>query len=88
MLVVLNNCENEVIHTQCIGLQLLLQKNIITSYFINKNVLIIQQYTYYNNKLCSLSIIDTNPPVRCIADRFVEFASSTPTADPSRYANI
>ena len=31
------------------------------------------KYTYYNNKLCSLSIIDTNPPVRCIADRFVEF---------------
>ena len=77
MLVVLNNCENEAIHTQCIGLQLLLQK-IFLSYLTlskqsNKNVLIIRQYTYYNNKLCSLSIIDTNPPVRCIADRFVDF---------------
>ena len=78
MKTVSSHAGGEVIHTQCIGLQLLLQKKIITSYFINKNVLIIQQYTYYNNKLCLLSIIDTNPPVRCIADRFVEFASSTP----------
>ena len=77
MLVVLNNCENEVIHTQCIGLQLLLQKNNYHILLYNKNVLIIQPiHIYYNiqyNKLCSLSIIDTNPPVRCIADRFVEF---------------
>ena len=55
------------------------KKIIIISYLSkqsNKNVLIIQQYSYYNiqyNKLCSLSIIDPNPPVRCIADRFVEF---------------
>ena len=80
MLVVLNNCENEVIHTQCIGLQLLLQKKNLSYLTLskqsNKNVLIIRQYTYYNiqyNKLYSHSIIDTNPPVRCIADRFVEF---------------
>ena len=82
MLVVLNNCENEAIHTQYIGLQLLLQEKklylITLSKQSNKNVLIIQQntHTIYNiqyNKLCSLSIIDTNPPVRCIADRFVEF---------------
>ena len=72
MLVVLNNCENEVIHTQCIGLQLLLQKKSYLTLSI-KRVLIIRQYTYYINKLCSLSIIDTNHPVRCIADRFVEF---------------